>query len=40
MTRVIRVEEETKKTGNKKCVDGLYRWVDGDGGGKETRSGV
>ena len=40
MTRVIRVEEETKKPGEKRRVDGLYRWADRDGGGKETQAAL
>jgi len=40
VTCVIRVEEETKKPGNKRRVDGLYRRADGDSGGKEIGAGV
>jgi len=35
MTRVIRVEEETKKPGEKRRVDRLYGRIDRDSGGKE-----
>ena len=40
VTCVIRVEEETKKPGEKKRVDGLYRRADGDSGGEEIGAGL